>query len=105
IDHWRELFGGQTSEWKEFLNEQVDAIAAVLEQERETAESTVEGLRKLYNEARAEAKALDDAAIREQQLLADIERLQAVHTTLVARMADFQLADDAISKGRASVTV
>ena len=105
MKHWDQLVKEQHEDWNDFLYEQVEALSTVLQQELETAERTENELAKLYSKTQEEAKEMDSYLLREQLVQNNISRLETVHETMLARLVDFELADQAVAGGRASVDV
>jgi uncharacterized protein involved in exopolysaccharide biosynthesis len=105
LEHWDQLVKEQHEDWNDFLNEQVEALSTVLEQELETAERTENELADLYAKTQKEAKEMDSYLLREQLIQSNMSRLETVHETMLARLVDFELADQAVAGGRASVDV
>lgn len=62
-------------------------------------------LRTSYEREFALCKELDAAVLREQQLLDQLQSVQAIHDTVLSQINRLQLADGAISGGRSSVSV
>ena len=105
LEHWETLLEEQRADWNKFLDEQVVALSSVLDQELQTAVKTEHELEMLYQSTEDQVKALDIYLVREQHAKANIERLEAVHETILARMLEFELADQGVSQGRVSVDV
>ncbi len=105
VEHWKKLVNHHEQHWTKFLDEQVHALTSVLQQELQTAKQTETELEQLYAETEQKAKALDGELLREQTVLRKIEQLESVHETMLARMVDFELADQAVQHGRTSVDV
>ncbi len=105
VKHWEQLVSQHREDWHRFLQEQVDALHTVLQQELETAAKAESQLEKLYVETQEQAKELDLYLLEEQAIEADIARLESVHGTILARLVDFELADQSVAGGHASVEV
>jgi len=58
-----------------------------------------------YEEEFDRVKEVDGFLLREQQALSEVERVQAVHDTVVTQLHQLDLADEAVSGGRPSVSV
>lgn len=105
LEHWKKLVDHHEEHWAKFLDEQVHALTSVLEQELKTAIQTEHELEALYQETEQQVKQLDAHLLREQTVLRKIEQLETVHETMLARLVDFEMADQANQKGRMSVDV
>lgn len=105
LDHWKKLVDHHEEHWAKFLDEQVHALTSVLEQELKTATRTESELEALYEQTEESVKELDAYLLREQSVIRRMEQLEKVHETMLARMVDFELADEAIQRGRMSVDV
>jgi uncharacterized protein involved in exopolysaccharide biosynthesis len=103
--HWEELVKEHHEGWDRFLTEQVEALSNVLEQELKTAKRTEQELESQYAEIQERAKKTDSYLLREQLVQRKIDRLETVHETMLVRLVDFELADQGVAKGRASVDV
>lgn len=77
----------------------------ILANELAAVQSQEESLQASYETEFALCKALDAAVIREQQLLDQLQSVQAIHDTILSQINRFELADEAISGGRSSVSV
>ncbi len=102
-----ELRGAQKliASLEERLRRAVMAAPAVLEREIESLGHEEANLIELYNNELAAAKGADEYHLKEQKTREDIQRLQQIHDSIVSRLSDSQLADQALSGGRASVFV
>ncbi len=87
------------------LRRAVMEAPVVLERELESLEHEESSLLALYNSELAKAKEADAFFLKEQKTREDIERLQELHGSIVSRLSDSRLADQALSGGRASVFV
>ncbi|MEX0820248.1 MAG: hypothetical protein WD070_11675 [Pirellulaceae bacterium] len=77
----------------------------ILANELAAVQSQEESLQASYETEFALCKALDAAVVREQQLLDQLQSVQAIHDTILSQINRFELAGEAISGGRSSVSV
>jgi len=87
------------------LIKMVSAAPRLLATELETLQRNQESLTELYKQEFNQAKSVDSFLVKEQQLLDEINTVQTTHDTIVAQLNTFRLADQAVTEGRASVTV
>ncbi len=95
----------QVATLKELIRRQENDASGILEQELAVAKSTEKNLAEMYNRERNHVKSLDNFLIREQQLLENIRRVQAVHDSTLTQFNELTLAGQSINTGRPSVTV
>lgn len=91
--------------WDVFLRERIDAVTATVTRQLAIAKSTEEQLTELYDTEQINVRALENDRLQEEVTLGNIERLKQVHQATLTRLANFRLVDNAVSEGRASVTV
>ena len=87
------------------LIEMVNVAPRLLEQELATLERKESSLEELYHEEFSQAKLVDSFLVKESQLLTELESVQTMHDTIVEQLNTLELADRAVTDGRASVTV
>ncbi|MBC8353567.1 MAG: hypothetical protein H8E66_16330 [Planctomycetes bacterium] len=90
---------------EERLQSAVRLAPAILTSELASVRSQEGELELSYASEFARCKQLDAAVIREQQQLDRLQSVQAIHDTVLTQINRFQLADEAISGGRSSVSV
>lgn len=87
------------------LRRAVMEAPVVLEREIDSLGHEEASLIELFDKELAAAKGADEYYLKEQKTRDDIHRLQQIHDSIVSRLSDSQLADQALSGGRASVFV
>jgi succinoglycan biosynthesis transport protein ExoP len=87
------------------LRRTVMEAPVVLDREIESLGDEEASLIELYNQELAAVKGADEFYLKEQKTREDIDRLQQIHGSIVSKLNDSQLADQALSGGRASVSV
>ena len=85
--------------------EMVHVTPQLLEQELATLEREESSLEELYQEEFSQAKRVDAFLVKESQILDEIQSMQTTHDTIVGQLNTLELADRAVTEGRASVTV
>ncbi len=87
------------------LIEMVHAAPQLWEQELASLERKEVSLEELYHEEFNEAKRVDAFLVKESQILDEIQSVQTTHDTILGQLNTLELADRAVTEGRASVTV
>lgn len=87
------------------IQDAVRVAPEILANELASIRSQEEELQVSYEREFALCKELDAAEIREQQLLGQLQSVQTIHDTILSQINRFELADEAISGGRSSVSV
>ncbi|MEO8493619.1 MAG: hypothetical protein ABI614_01010 [Planctomycetota bacterium] len=87
------------------IQEAVRVAPEILANELVSVRSQEEELQLSYEREFALCKNLDAAVIREQQFLDQLQSVQVIHDTILSQINRFELADEAISGGRSSVSV
>ncbi|HUT13019.1 MAG TPA: polysaccharide biosynthesis tyrosine autokinase [Thermoguttaceae bacterium] len=95
----------QVAAWRQRLVQSEAEAAAVLEQELAAARMHERQLADLYRREFEEVKLVDAHLIEEQQVLDRIDRIRTVHDSILTQVAQWQLADQALSGGRSAVRV
>ncbi len=87
------------------IQEAVIVAPEILANELASVRSQEDILQQSYDREFALCKEIDAAVVREQQLLDQLQNVQVIHDTILSQINRFQLADEAISGGRSSVSV
>jgi len=91
--------------WQQRLTQSEAEAAALLEQELAAARMHEQQLADLYRREFDRIKIVDAHLIEEQQVLDRIGRIRSVHDSILTQVAQWQLADQALSGGRSGVKV
>ncbi|MGH7200837.1 MAG: hypothetical protein ACREJB_09550, partial [Planctomycetaceae bacterium] len=95
----------QVAYWEGVLRRQVGETAGLLELELEHARAAESDLAAQYEAEERRLKELDNHLLKEQFVLANIERVKESHKATHEQLMRFQLTDAALAEGRSSVTV
>ena len=87
------------------LNQTVRDAPAMVERELVAVREHETGLEKAYQEEFQRMKEVDNVLLKEEQVLAEIQRVQQVHATLMTQLNQSELSDEAAAGGRASIGV
>jgi len=96
---------GLITSLEERLRRTVLEAPAVLTREIDSLAHEEASLVALYDRELAAAKGADEYHLKEQKTREDIHRLRQIHDSIVSKLSDSQLADQALTGGRASVFV
>ena len=91
--------------WQDRFQERLDAAPLIMRQKLTAIRLQEQQLDTLYQEEFAQAKTVDSFLIKEQQSLDGIHRLQSIHDSVLTQLTQFQMADQARSKGLSAVKV
>jgi len=91
--------------WQQRLLQSDARAATALQQQLAAARLHERQLADLYRREFEEVKLVDAHLIEEQQVLDRIDRIRTVHDSLLTQVAQWQLADQALSGGRSAVRV
>ncbi len=90
--------------WKNRQREYTESAPATLKHELTAVEQYEKQLAELYESELHKAKEVDGYVIRETQALDGIARVQAMHSSLLSQLRQWQLAEQALAGGRLRVT-
>lgn len=96
---------GEVDSLEQRLTAKAIATPSILNQELEIAEQEEQGLVEIYDKEAERARLLDLQQLEESQLIEGIERVQAVHDSILAEMHARQLASQSAAGGQGSVRV
>jgi hypothetical protein len=91
--------------WEHRIRQQIESIPSILERELEAAQMYEEKLTTLYHEELEESIRLDSRLLKEQQALAAVERVQAIHDSIQSQLRQLQLEGEAAASGHTGVKV
>jgi uncharacterized protein involved in exopolysaccharide biosynthesis len=94
----------QAAAWNDRLAEYLKSAPATLQQELAALARQEQQLQALYDSELKEAKSVDSYLIREQQALDGITRAQAMHSSLLVQLQQWQLTEQALADGRSRIT-
>lgn len=86
-------------------NERKAEIVERLRQRLDVARAVEQGMESLYEKEHARLKSLDKHLLKKQQLHANRQLVEQLHESALATLQDFELTDQALADGRASVLV
>ena len=87
------------------LTQTVRDAPAMVERELVAVREHEERLGKAYQEEFQRMKEVDHVLLQEEQVLAEIQRVQTVHATLMTQLNQSELSDEAAAGGRATIGV
>jgi uncharacterized protein involved in exopolysaccharide biosynthesis len=87
------------------LNQTVRDAPAMVERELVAVREHETRLEKAYQEEFQRMKEVDNVLLQEEQVLAEVQRVQQVHATLMTQLNQSELSDEAAAGGRASIGV
>lgn len=90
---------------EERLGAVVDAAPDMIRRESQSLQRREEELALLYEKEFTEAKTMDQYLVKEEQKLAEIVLVKSAYDTIMMQLNELQVADQAVSEGRASVSV
>lgn len=102
---WKELRTQRRSDWVRFLGERAESLSSAIQQRIDNAKLTEDSLAVMVEAERRKAKDMDNYLLKEQLMLGNIKRVEKLHELTLTKLSDFELADQALAGGRASVTV
>lgn len=90
---------------KQLRDEFFEAAISSLQMQKELVAEREEGLAKLYEQERANAKELDDYLAQEKILNDEIARTEGAYGAVFNQLTDIKLVDQALTSGQVSVSV
>ena len=95
----------QIEKWRERLKAYEEAAPVLLSQQLEALQKNETHLTEIYDAEFHKVKLLDSCMLKEQDALADIQRVQDIHGATATQLRELKFADEALASGQITTTI
>ena len=99
------LAEAEVAEWEEMLDARLAAAVDSVQQQLQVETVAETSLSKLYEDEQAEVKAIDDFLLKDEKTRAEIARTEEIYNTVLARLSEVELSEQAVASGHRSIVV